>query len=80
MPNGCGVIRRILSKIYQILLSMGNVLDWSQKARGKDKGLQLSDAQWRKIDWMGYKVSNNVALKEHHYKVQPRRYLTLVRI
>lgn len=51
-----GLIKEALSKIYQLLLLKGNVLDWSQKAWGKDIGFELSNSQWGKINWLDHKV------------------------
>lgn len=37
-----------------------------------DRDQQITGKQWHAVSLLGYSFSSNIALKEHHYKVQQR--------
>lgn len=59
-----------------MLLESEKVSDWSQRAWQLDIRLELDKTQWEMINLQGQKVSCNIVLREHHYKVLHRWYQT----
>lgn len=71
-----GVRQKALARIYQLLINQEEIKDLSHRAWCKDIGCELSADQWRSINLWRYKVSNNIAIREHHYKILHRWYWT----
>lgn len=45
------------------------MMDWSQRAWKKELAFAITDDQWSVINLLGFKVSNLIALRKHHYKL-----------
>lgn len=75
-----GEMRKLLSRIYQILIDSDQIEDWSHRAWCKDLAFELSDSQWRAINLRGHKVSRNITIQEHCYKVLHHWYWSPERV
>lgn len=64
-----GTFAHALSKVYQLPITQERVNDWSQNTWEEDVGSKIMTTQWLKINWVGQKISCNVAIKEHYYKL-----------
>lgn len=73
------VFKRALSNIYFILVVQMQMWDWCQRAWEKDVVNESKEEQWCKVSLLCQKMSNDVALKEHCYKLRHRWYWTLVK-
>lgn len=72
----CHQLNVLTSQLYHLLLELHSRKDWSHKAWQLDVGQELDKFQWEAINLQGQKMSSNIALREHYYKVLHRRYRT----
>lgn len=59
-----GEMKKSVSKLYQ-MLEYDSVEDRSHKACHIDIGQELDESQWPATNLQGFKMSSNIALREH---------------